>query len=138
MEPSAEHQLYVAQFLAKHPHWKRHGMMQELKKASHLFNDFGKASFIPDAFYVNKNSRTLSLLEIEMHSRLTPYKMTNLASFWWALDCGDWFMDLQIYNGVNKTSRFLSDKDFCQLYYYFECKERGDLQNLERYRLDFI
>lgn len=53
-----------------------------------------KREFQPDAFVVDRETKVITLFEVEHHHLLNDRKLTMLAHFWWDLDCEGWCVEL--------------------------------------------
>jgi len=50
--------------------------------------------FVPDAYQVDRDHRTLRLWEIELHHPIPDAKMDRIAWLWFLLDCEEWALEL--------------------------------------------
>lgn len=50
--------------------------------------------FNPDAFSIDEEARTVTLVEVECRNPISPKKMGDLIGFWFHLDCEGWSAEL--------------------------------------------
>ena len=115
--------------MKKNSRWKKAGLRKAVDKA--LYEDsFGgyedgewaspfqsHLGFIPDAFWVRPDKRTVALLEVEDTSAIDKVKLERIVNFWFGLDCESWSCEVHIYNVMLGKMIILTDNDLARLFH---------------------
>ena len=103
-----KHEQTIQEFLRhqKEHGWQRYGLRKRLNA---IFDEeIPHLQFIPDAFRVDVSGHgTVTLLEVDGHSMLTPVKLKKIVNLWYELDVRSWSLNLITINlftgAVGKT-----------------------------------
>jgi hypothetical protein len=109
-----DHETLINNFIEENPYYKRTGLNKELKKLGLETYYFG---FLPDAYFIDEKSKTITLLEVEDSSPITKKKFNLLLDFWFFVDCNSWFLNLITINFLTKTKSKINDDEFFRLEY---------------------
>jgi len=80
----------------------------EYESPNQMYKEF---KFLPDAYEINKDDRSIVMYEIENTNRLSDLKLRKIAWCWFSLDCEDIELSLVITNrfGTGEHTMDLSD-----------------------------
>lgn len=108
------HEKAIQEFLAENPTWTNRGLRKTINLILEDLEDVGfdgSLGFIPDAFEIDLESRTIRLLEIEGSNRISKAKMEKLAFFAWDMDCRAWFTELHIISLITGARSKVTDDE---------------------------
>jgi hypothetical protein len=111
---TSKHEEAVQKFLAENPMWANRGLRKTINLILEDLEDVGfdnSLGFIPDAFEIDLESRTIRLLEIEGGNRISKAKMEKLAFFAWDMDCRAWFTELHIISLITGARSKVTDDE---------------------------
>jgi hypothetical protein len=110
-----KHNETIAQFLAANPSWHLVGLRSKLNS---IFDaaPIHHLGFIPDAFQIDVDHKTVRLLEVDGESFMRQKKLTRVCDLWFVLDCLDWFCELTTVDLLTGAKSVLSDE---QLAYHW-------------------
>lgn len=126
-----KHEKVLDELIADDPRWKKAGLKKAFEKALTEAEDIVEEDedfkyefphhlgFIPDAFQVNKETRTVVMLEIEDKSVLDKNKMRRIAEFAFGVDCYSWFCELHVHNVLLGKTSVLSDSDLISMWHAY-------------------
>jgi hypothetical protein len=117
VDTKTAHERVICAFLSEHPSWRRKGLRTAINAAMTHDEDVlhTPLGFIPDAFLVDANTRTVGLLEVDGYSAMTPRKMELLKNLWWHLDGCGWFMNLTTIHLFSGQKSFSDNDEFAAL-----------------------
>jgi hypothetical protein len=110
----SKHEQIIVDFIEKNPHWKKFQFRKELNK---FFADdpFEILNYIPDGFYIDKEKRTVNLLEVDGTSGTTTAKLNKMIDLWWQIDGRSWFLTLTSISVYTEAISFIDDSGFYEL-----------------------
>jgi hypothetical protein len=128
-----EHEKIIVDFINKNPGWKRYKLRKSINEAIRTLDDDGEwyepfplVNYIPDAFYVDKENRTVHLLEVDGTSGTSKRKLERMDNLWFYLDCEEWCLTLTSISVHSKAVSLLTDQDFVNLH-YSKYEEPGEI-----------
>lgn len=148
--PSERHQQLIKDFLAENVGWKTSGLRKELNKSLYKlykeddtvepedrmsYEEFvdlvgmDALSYIPDAFKVDTENKTVHLLEVDGHSRMSKRKAHAIDPLWWFLDCEEWFATLTVIDVSTGGKYTLDDADICDYLYREVYRKKWGIKN---------
>lgn len=113
-----EHSDAIDQFMAENPTWKKYGLRKTINLILEDLEDEGfenSLGFVPDAFDIDLENKTIRLLEIEGSSRITKRKMESIAMFAFDMDGRMWFTELHIINLITGARSKVTDDELLEL-----------------------
>lgn len=135
----SKHEEIIVDFIKKNPLWKRYKLRQEIINAFLLDYEVEKQddspkdqietinwikkdkvpliNYIPDAFYVDADEKTVHLLEVDGSSGTCEKKLQRIDDLWLYLDDESWCLTLTTISVHTKAISYLSDQDFVNLHY---------------------
>lgn len=109
-----KHSEAIDQFLAENPMWMKYGLRKTINGILEDFETDGfhnNLGFVPDAFEIDVESKTVRLLEVEGSNRISKVKMEKLAFFAWDMDCRSWFTELHIISLITGARSKVTDDE---------------------------
>jgi hypothetical protein len=108
-----KHNQTIAQFIAADSAWQLVGLRRKLNA---IFDDapIHQLGFIPDAFQIDVDHKTVRLLEVDGESFMRQKKLTRVCDLWFVLDCLDWFCELTTVDLLTGAKSVLSDEQLCR------------------------
>lgn len=113
-----KHSEAINQFLAENPTWMKYGLRKRINGILEDLEDEGlhnSLGFVPDAFEIDLENKTIRLLEIEDGSRITKRKMESIAFFAFEMDCRMWFTELHIISLITGARSKVTDDELIDL-----------------------
>lgn len=108
----------IDRFLVENPTWGKYGLRKTINLILEDLEDEGfdnSLGFVPDAFEIDLENKTIRLLEIEGSSRITKSKMESIAMFAFEMDCRMWFTELHIINLITGARSKVTDDELLDL-----------------------
>jgi hypothetical protein len=109
----SQHEQVICKFLLDNPSWERHQLRKKINKIFEQEEYVGVSllGFVPDAFKIDAEKRTVQLLEVDGHSYSKPNKVTLICNFWYEMDARSWFVELQTIHLFTGAKSYLKDND---------------------------
>jgi hypothetical protein len=109
----SQHEQVICKFLLDHSSWDRHQLRKKINKIFEQEETDGVPllGFVPDAFKIDANKRTVQLLEVDGHSYSKPNKVTLICNFWYEMDVRNWFVEFQTIHLFTGSKSYLKDDD---------------------------
>jgi len=133
----SDHEEIIVDFINKNPSWKRYKLRQSINESFRSLEDeeiwyepLPLINYIPDAFHIDKENRTVHLLEVDGTSGTNKRKLERMDNLWFYLDCEGWCLTLTSISVHSKAISLLTDQDFVNLHYSKYRDEKEILKSL--------
>lgn len=136
----SKHEQIILDFIEKNPQYKRYKLRENLIKTFikletengclqdddgtflsreetyKLYSSgMGYINYIPDAYYIDVENKTLHLLEVDGTSGTSERKLSRMIDLWWFTDNESWFLELTSISVHSEAVSFIDDSGFYEL-----------------------